>query len=388
MDAAAALPGADAQRPRLLLLEDDEQLRRTLGRMLAHEYTVVPVASVEEALELLRGSRFDLALSDVNLGGMSGVVFLQRVREFDLDLPVLLMTGEPTVETAARAVEYGAVRYLVKPLDPAQLKAVLTAAVSVRKLAEARRQSFQLLGHSAQVAADRAGLDAVLDSALRSLRVAWQPIVSWQQRRVVGYEALTRSKLPSPDALIDAAARAGRSVELGRAMRSAIGLAGALSPAVDLYVNVHPQELLDEQLYDPASALCALANRVVLEVTERASLESLPDLRQRIARLRKLGFRIALDDLGSGYAGLSSFALLEPDVVKLDLMLVRDLHHNPTRRRLIDSILSACRDLRCATIAEGVELPAERDALVELGCELFQGYLFARPGFAFPVPQF
>ena len=164
--------------------------------------------------------------------------------------------------------------------------------------------------------------------------------------------------------------------------------AGAVAPVADLYVNLHPQELLDDQLYDPQAPLSKLASRVVLEITERASLESLPDVRDRVGRLRKLGYRMALDDLGAGYAGLASFALLEPEVVKIDESLVRDVHHGATRRRLISSIIAACRDLKCACIAEGVELPAERDALAELGCELFQGFLFARPAFAFPDPTF
>ena len=148
-----------------------------------------------------------------------------------------------------------------------------------------------------------------------------------------------------------------------------------------------PHELLDDSLFDPVAPLSALAHRVVLEVNERDSLDAVPELRLRLERLRKLGYRIALDDLGSGYAGLASFALLEPEMVKIDIALVRDVHRSATRRRLIASILSACHDLSCTPIAEGVELPAERDALADLGCDLFQGFLFARPGFAFPEPQ-
>jgi EAL domain-containing protein (putative c-di-GMP-specific phosphodiesterase class I) len=100
-----------------------------------------------------------------------------------------------------------------------------------------------------------------------------------------------------------------------------------------------------------------------------------------------MGFRIALEDLGAGHAGLASFARLEPDMIKIDASLVRDVHRSATSRRLIASIVSACRDLRCLVIAGGVELPAERDALADLGCDLLQGFLFARPAFVFPEPQ-
>jgi EAL domain-containing protein (putative c-di-GMP-specific phosphodiesterase class I) len=109
-------------------------------------------------------------------------------------------------------------------------------------------------------------------------------------------------------------------------------------------------------------------------------------LKTRIARLRGLGFRIAVDDLGAGYAGLSTFALLEPEFVKLDMSLVRDIQGAPTKRSLVKAMIEVCRDLEVSLIAEGVETALERDALAELGCTLMQGYFFARPGPPFPVP--
>jgi EAL domain-containing protein (putative c-di-GMP-specific phosphodiesterase class I) len=122
----------------------------------------------------------------------------------------------------------------------------------------------------------------------------------------------------------------------------------------------------------------------VLEVTERATLDDVPDVRERVARLRALGFRIAIDDLGAGYAGLSSFASLEPDVVKLDMSLVRHAHQHDTKRKLIQSITTLCRDMHMQVVAEGVETSDERDVLIECGCDLLQGYLFAKPGAPFP----
>lgn len=388
MDRPEGGTAVETQPPRLLLVEDDAAVRRVLTRLLTPAYQVTPLPSAEEAIAEVRARPYDVVLSDVFLGGMTGVEFLRRLREQDLDLPVLLMSGEPDLEVAMRAVEYGAMRYLRKPVNADELRSALTKAVSVRRLAEARRRSVDLLGMPGQSAGDRAGLDAVVDGALRSLKVAWQPIVSWQRRRAVGYEALMRSRLPDSAALVDAAAKAGRTIELGRAIRQAVAAAGELAPMADLYVNLHPQELLDDALFVADAPLSKLARRVVLELTERSSLESLPDVRERVGRLRKLGFRLALDDVGSGYAGLASFALLEPEVVKIDQCLVRDVHRSATRRRLIASLLAAFRDLGCACVAEGVELPAERDALAEMGCDLFQGFLFARPGSAFPDPQF
>ncbi|MCP5157694.1 MAG: EAL domain-containing protein, partial [Ectothiorhodospiraceae bacterium] len=126
------------------------------------------------------------------------------------------------------------------------------------------------------------------------------------------------------------------------------------------------------------------AHRVVFEITERASLDDVPDASSRVAALRKLGFRIAIDDLGAGYAGLASFAQLEPDVVKYDMSLIRDVHQSPTKQKVLESMTRLFAELDLLVISEGVETPEERDTLTALGCDLLQGYQFARPGPAFP----
>ena len=126
---------------------------------------------------------------------------------------------------------------------------------------------------------------------------------------------------------------------------------------------------------------------MVLEITERASISTIDNVRTRIGRLRDRGFRIAVDDLGAGYAGLNSFALLEPEFVKLDMALIRDIDTSPVKQKLVSSMTKLCNDLGLHVIAEGVETLAERDTLCELGCDLFQGYLFARPGPPFPETQ-
>ena len=102
-------------------------------------------------------------------------------------------------------------------------------------------------------------------------------------------------------------------------------------------------------------------------------------MRERIARLRDLGFRLAVDDLGAGYAGLTSFAALEPEFVKLDRGLISGIHEEQVKRKLVGSLIQVSHDLGLSTIAEGIEQPQERDVLVDLGCHLMQGFLFRRP---------
>jgi EAL domain-containing protein (putative c-di-GMP-specific phosphodiesterase class I) len=152
-------------------------------------------------------------------------------------------------------------------------------------------------------------------------------------------------------------------------------------------VNLHVTDLLDPELLSPYSPLAKIAPQVVLEITERSSLDRVPDVRSRIAALRDIGYRIAVDDLGAGYAGLTSFALLEPDFVKLDMSLVRGIDSNVTKQKVVRSMTSLCREMGMKVVAEGVETPPECDTLVALDCDLLQGFLFAKPGRPFPEVQ-
>jgi EAL domain-containing protein (putative c-di-GMP-specific phosphodiesterase class I) len=125
----------------------------------------------------------------------------------------------------------------------------------------------------------------------------------------------------------------------------------------------------------------------VLEITERSSLERVDGLGARLGKLRKLGFQIAVDDLGAGYAGLSSFSQLEPEVVKLDMSLVRGIAASSRKRSVVRAMMElAGRDLGMLVICEGIETTDERDTLATLGADLLQGFLFAKPSREFVKP--
>ncbi len=118
---------------------------------------------------------------------------------------------------------------------------------------------------------------------------------------------------------------------------------------------------------------------MILEVTERTSLVPSQTLTTRLARLRKLGFRIAVDDIGAGYSGLTSFTELMPEIVKIDMSLVRDVHLSALKQRTIAALCKLCHEVECKVVGEGVETIDERDCLIGLGCDLLQGYLLGRP---------
>ena len=122
------------------------------------------------------------------------------------------------------------------------------------------------------------------------------------------------------------------------------------------------------------------ARNITLEITERASLEHHSSLVDHMRALRALGYRIAVDDLGAGYAGLSYFARLAPDVVKIDVSLTRDVDRDPVRQRIVASICTLAHDLGMLVVAEGIETQGEFVRVGELGVDLVQGYFVARPG--------
>jgi EAL domain-containing protein (putative c-di-GMP-specific phosphodiesterase class I) len=378
-----------AVRARVLLAEDDEQVRRPLGRSLSSDgHDVVTVENGRQALALLRETPFDVIVSDIAMPEMDGIQLLRAIREQDSDVPVVLVTGAPDVATAMQAVRLGALLYLTKPVDLEEIKRVVARAVRLRRIARLKQEALALVSAGGLGMSDRLGLEASFDRMLDSLWMAYQPIVRTSDGSLFGYEALLRSgekSLPHAGAILDAAERLDRVHELGRVIRAAAVVPlHAADPDAMLFVNLHARDLLDETLFSPDSPLSYLADRVVLEITERASLDGVDDARSKVARLRKMGFRIAVDDLGAGYAGLTSFATLEPELVKLDMTLVRDIDQSPTKQKLVRSVSGLCKELGMMVVGEGVETRAERDMLIGCGCDLLQGYLFARPDRPFP----
>jgi EAL domain-containing protein (putative c-di-GMP-specific phosphodiesterase class I) len=385
-----AAPGPDPvpidapSRGLVLMVDDEPAIARAYARTLgASGFTVVTAGDGHEAANAARDKSFDVIISDIAMPGMDGIELLRTVREYDLDVPFIIITGGPAVHSAAQAMEYGALRYLIKPVLPDDLEAVVARAVRLHQMAKIKREALEMFRLEGKHLGDRASLEARLGRAMQTLWIAYQPIVSWSRRTVFAYEALVRNEEPtlrSPPDLFEAAERLGRLQELGRAVRDRVARTLDEQPmSALLFINLHAMELDDDSLISADAPLSRHAGRVVLEVTERAPLEKIRDVTARVAQLRALGYRIAVDDLGAGYAGLTSFAHLEPEVVKVDMSLIRGIDRSPMKQKLLRSIVTLCRELRIEMIAEGVETVSERDALISVGGDLCQGYLFARP---------
>jgi EAL domain-containing protein (putative c-di-GMP-specific phosphodiesterase class I) len=244
--------------------------------------------------------------------------------------------------------------------------------------------------HRRGEALDQARLDEVRQ-ILRdgSIRTLFQPIVRLPGRDVIGYEALSRGPegcyLETADNLFGFVERAGMlgEVEL-LCVDRALHNARKLPDGSILFINMSMLGL--EYIESEGRGLTGRVKEsgrspteCVLEITERTYAESASRLRERVAELRKNGFRIAIDDMGTGYSALHVLADLQPDFIKLDKMLVRDLPDEPIKRNLVSAITGFARDSQSVVIAEGVETEDEVETLESLGIELQQGYFFGYP---------
>ena len=374
---------------RILIVEDEPLVRRAYERILGTDHEVVGVGSMREAVAVLETQELSAIVSDLDLPDGSGIDLLKAARRRDADIAFVVVTGYPSVDSAQDAVNFGAFRYLTKPVDGATLRDAVGRAARLSRLARLQRGVAESIAPPRREPSE---LEQRFEAALDGLWVAFQPIVGWGRRRALGYEALVRSderSLGNPALLIGAAERLGRLGDLGRTVRQRVAAAmPSLPDDAMAFINLHAADLDDPELADPRSPLAPHADRVVLEITERASLDSVENVSSNVAALRAMGYRLAIDDLGAGYAGLTSVTHLEPEVVKLDMSLVRGVDENTTKQHLIRSFVNVCSELGMMVVTEGVETALERDTLVGLGCDVFQGYLFGRPARTIEAPVF
>lgn len=227
---------------------------------------------------------------------------------------------------------------------------------------------------------ERARRIAELRTVIRDglVYVDYHPIVHAETGSVYGYEALARGmvrSLRSPEVMFDIAARADLLWELGRLCRQkALERMDEVTRDSELlFINVDPHDFADPQ-FDEASLRAADPRRVVIEITERTAIKDYPRMRERLQSFRDSGFRFAVDDAGSGYAGLGSIANLEPDFIKLDMSLIHGIDGNFIKQNLVETMVRFANEQGAMVIAEGVESEAEYETVRRLGVHLVQGF--------------
>jgi EAL domain-containing protein (putative c-di-GMP-specific phosphodiesterase class I) len=227
----------------------------------------------------------------------------------------------------------------------------------------------------------------------RSITTVYQPVIDLVERRVLGYEALTRvspEAFPGTDDMFQAAYENDSLWGLEQICRNT-AIRGARNLPRDqlLFLNIEPDTFLDpalrsEATFDLLKDNSLTAAQVVLEMTEHAAVRDFAHFRQLLNYFQFHGFRLAVDDVGSGYAGLQSIAELRPDFIKIDMALIRDIHRHAIKQDLVATIVRFCASSGITMIAEGVETPEELRCLRGIEVRYAQGFLFAHPGPPFP----
>lgn len=357
----------------VLLVDDEELVTEGLERALfAEPFRILSARSARLALGILEREHVDVIVSDEQMPEVSGSELLSEVRQRYPEVQRIMLTGRASLDTTIRAInDAGVFRFLRKPCAMPDVAATIHAALDARE--GSRRAATR---HEAR--------DASFDAALDTLTLCFQPIFSCTTGAPTAVEVLTRAHhddFPTILALLDAAERLRRMPDLERAIFRRIAEVMPRMPRdVEVFVNAHPSSLAVDDLWDDRSPLAPWLPRLTIEVTERAMVHEGAGLDRVLAHLRARGCRIALDDLGAGSSGLAALGAISPDVVKLDMSLVRGVHTSPARREIVSSLVRLSHRLGMRVVAEGIEAPGERDLLVMLGCDLLQGYLLARPG--------
>ncbi|MGI8609975.1 MAG: EAL domain-containing protein [Candidatus Dormibacteria bacterium] len=220
------------------------------------------------------------------------------------------------------------------------------------------------------------------------ITMVFQPIIDLQTREVRGVESLARLTAEprrTPDLWFIEATNVGLGVDLElQAIRAALLQLPLLPPTVYMSINASPATAAAPALAEVLDKVPL--GRVVLEVTEHDAVSDYEALMDSLKDLRARGLRLAVDDMGSGYANLRHILRLAPDIIKLDVELTRGIHLDTPKRALASSFANFAREIGAKIVAEGMETKEEFETLKQLGVQLGQGYYLARPG-PLPLPK-
>lgn len=375
-----AEPGVESQL--IVILDDDELITEALAAGLERQgRTVITCNDLESAQVIVERLRPSHVISDVRLSGpfgYEGLDFIRFVRQHSSETRVVLMTGDAPDALQLEASERGAVGFLRKPFEVADLDAAIDLlACSVLSSAAADAPIIRM-----------PLLDDILTS--ESLRPFFQPIVSLGEgRETIGFESLARyhdnSLLRNPEVLFEYATRKQRIEDLEIACVTRGLRAGAqLATRGLLFLNVHPQALsngtrIREVVLRDCKALGIPPDRIVLEITEQGSLKAGFELFDNVEQLRAAGVRFAFDDLGVAYSHLPLIDKLRPSFLKISQEFGTSFERDSTKLKIVSNIQSLARDFGCELILEGIEDVATAEMAARMGIRYGQGYLFGRP---------
>ncbi len=361
-------------KKRILLVDDEVDFAETMVmRLKLRGYKVSVVHSGEEALEKAK-EKPDLILLDVMMPSMDGYEVCRRLRKDSETklIPIIMLTAKEMSQDKVEGLHVGADDYIAKSFDAEELFARIEALL--------RRSSF-----FEEMEKDKAFLIKELKEIIKRelVEMVFQPIFYLETRQLIGYEVLTRgpqkSPLKNPEKLFKCALNYGMLFDLEMVCRKkALAKVDDL-PAEKLFFFNNNPYLIESERFKEVLSLYANPEQIVLEITERAEVKNFPKFYQILSSAKAKGFKISIDDVGSGYSSLGTIAELEPDFVKIDISLIRDINNKPKKQNLIKAIALLCEQNQTVSIGEGIETEDELNTLINLKIEAGQGYFLGRP---------
>jgi EAL domain-containing protein (putative c-di-GMP-specific phosphodiesterase class I)/ActR/RegA family two-component response regulator len=379
---------------RVIVVEDDEAVRDALAALIGGETgleLVGTAADAVEAIKLAAATKPDVVLLDVRMPRGGGAVAARGIGQRSPSTKVIALSAVADRSTVLEMLEAGAIGYLLKggPVDE------ITKAIERAPHGDATL-SVEVAGDVIEALAGRLRVrsrnrkrtdvrERSIQRAIRdegALTTLFQPIVNLADGVAVGVEALARFTGPperAPNLWFAEAASVGLRTELELvAVRKALEALPQVPRGNYLAVNVSPTTLTKAAFRKLVAATDAA--RLVVEITEHAPIVNYSRIDDALAKLRSLGVRLAIDDAGAGFASLRHILRLSPELIKLDVTLIRDIHRDRSKQALAAGLIAFAEKSGASIIAEGIEQAVEVRALVELGVGYGPGNLFGEPG--------
>lgn len=377
---------------KFLVVEDHEFQRGMLLKMLARlgATQVSTAADGYAALEIVMspGASIDVIISDLDMPGMDGLEFMRHVGEAHIPVAIILASALESVlldsvETMTRAYGVKILGVIQKPITPEKLAELIKLHLPAQvnpNLTQTEALSFTIE-------------EIVQGIRNDEFEPFFQPKVELATGRIKGAEALARWR-HSQKGIVAPYAFVGpledhnqidkltwlilsKSVDFCREWRTSSGL------DVSVSVNVSAKSLADVNFADRVIELVKCRNldcrNIILEVTESAATTDIGHSLENLSRLRMKGFGLSIDDYGTGYSSLQQLARIAFTEIKLDQSFIRSAATQQAARIILESSIDMAKRLGIVTVAEGIETEKDWDLLRELGCDLAQGYLIAKP---------
>jgi len=363
-----------------ILIVDDEQDFLDMFRFILENagYGITTANSPEEGLEKAKKNP-DLILLDLKMPRITGHEVCRSLKENTntMNIPIVILTCETGILDKVQAFNLGALDFINKG-NP--VEEILARVKSILK------RSTVILGNLSEKDRNEKIMQLTKIIAEKNIRTVFQPIVTLASRQPIGYEALSRGPkgtfFENPLNLFALASEENMSYQLDTlCLDLAVQRANKYIKQELLFLNVDPNVINSEYLQklEFLKGTTVPSSQICIEITERTFVTNFAKLAANLNNLKPMGVMIVIDDLGEGYSSLRAIVELKPNFIKADISLIRNINTDLIKQSLMKVISELAQKINATLIAEGVETEEEFKALVSLGVQFGQGFLFARP---------